>query len=117
MHRAVSLSVSLGRVIKFHRARAVRTISTLPPVPVFPLSEVQRVIKAILSDSILEEAHMMASDTGSSGTNVGGPIIIDGKTTADQIREELRVRVATLVASYKRVRRYTADASSTVHLH
>ncbi len=48
-------------------------------------------------------AKTMASDGSGSGAG-SGPLIIDGKATADSIREELRARVEGMVAQYGRVR-------------
>jgi hypothetical protein len=54
----------------------------------------------ILTDQLIEEALTMA--TASSSTT--GPTIIDGKATADTIRDELKARVATLMQTHGRVR-------------
>lgn len=58
----------------------------------------------IIPSWVLESAfsHAMSAD-GTASAAATGPTIIDGKATADTIREELKARVASLVATHGRV--------------
>lgn len=80
------------------------TVAFANPVPRITLRE-------ILQDTILEAAFGMASDGAIHG---GAPLIIDGKATADTIREEIRIRVEGLSKAQGRVRYQAIVAAYSV---
>jgi hypothetical protein len=81
-------SATVQRVVRLSSARQP-TSFLVPELPSLPAGA----LESALGDA-------MASDTGGDG----GPIIIDGKATADTIRDELKARVQTLQKEFGRVR-------------
>jgi hypothetical protein len=108
--RAIAAAASFARPCTAPLCTFRRPVPQRPSQPSAQTTAAPLLLQAVrefLPDAAIESAlgDAMASDTGGDG----GPVIIDGKATADTIRDELRVRVQALTKEFGRVSGLTKE--------